>query len=264
MPSPFPGMDPYLEDPTFWPDFHFAFLNYWREALANRLPDNYEARIDEQIRLVERTIFEPRRIRPDIAVSRARSGQSSARSASRPAVGVLEPVTIPLTETENEEIRESRIEVVRRTGRELVTALELLSPTNKEDGLGYSGYNVKRWALLTRGVNLVELDLLVGGRRIELPEPLPPGDYYAFVTRVRPEKRVCDVYAWDVRRPLPPVPVPLRAPDPDVWVDLAEVFHTAYERGRYARSLDYGKAPPAPLAESEKTWAAELARGAGV
>jgi len=53
MPSPFPGMDPYLEDPGIWPDFHFTFLFCWREAVADLLSDQYEARIDETVRLVQ-------------------------------------------------------------------------------------------------------------------------------------------------------------------------------------------------------------------
>ena len=53
MPSPFPRMDPYLEDPAYWQDFHRSFITYCRDALLDNLPDEYEARIDEQIRLIE-------------------------------------------------------------------------------------------------------------------------------------------------------------------------------------------------------------------
>jgi hypothetical protein len=55
MPSPFPGMDPNLEDPAFWSDFHARFIIYWSDALADILPQHYEARIDEKVRLVEVT-----------------------------------------------------------------------------------------------------------------------------------------------------------------------------------------------------------------
>ncbi len=47
MASPFPGMDPYLEDPAFWPDFHHRFIDCWCEAVADELPESYEARLDE-------------------------------------------------------------------------------------------------------------------------------------------------------------------------------------------------------------------------
>ena len=53
MPSPFPGFDPYLESPTFWSDFHSTFINYWRETIAETLPDKYEAGIGDRVYLVE-------------------------------------------------------------------------------------------------------------------------------------------------------------------------------------------------------------------
>jgi hypothetical protein len=85
---------------------------------------------------------------------------------------------------------------------------------------------------------------------------LPPGDYYAMVARSdrRPD---VEVYAWTVRQALPTIPIPLEAPDPDVGSDLGEVFAMAYERGRYARSLDYGKPPGVGLAGEDLAWAAE-------
>src|SRR5260221_915767 len=51
--SLFPGMDPYLEDPAFWPDFHHRFINYWCEAVADELPEAYEARLDERVNLAQ-------------------------------------------------------------------------------------------------------------------------------------------------------------------------------------------------------------------
>ncbi|MBX6316783.1 MAG: DUF4058 family protein, partial [Isosphaeraceae bacterium] len=143
----------------------------------------------------------------------------------------------------------------------LVTVIEVLSPTNKT-GSGREEYLEKRRELIDRPVNLVELDLLLGGRRLPMAEPLPPGDYYALVSRAerRPQ---AEVYAWTIRQPLPTIPIPLRPPDPDVPLDLAAIFATAYERGRYARSLDYGAPLTVPLAETDRLWAEGLARRAG-
>src|SRR5262249_56700428 len=94
MPSPFPGMDPYLEDPAFWSDFHASFITYWRDALTDCLPDAYEARIDEKVRLVE--VAPPRRklIEPDVALMRPKF--SPPPSPAPAGVATLEPVTIPL------------------------------------------------------------------------------------------------------------------------------------------------------------------------
>ena len=51
MTVPFPGMDPYLEDPAFWSDFHHRFIECWCDAVADQLPAAYDARLDEQVKL---------------------------------------------------------------------------------------------------------------------------------------------------------------------------------------------------------------------
>ncbi len=254
MPSPFPGMDPYLEDPAFWPDFHFTFIGCWREALAALLPEPYEARINERVNLVQMSPEVIQLIYPDIAVSR------KPTPTQQPGGGagtlLLEPVTIPNEFLE--EVRETRIEILHRPERSLVGVLEMLSPTNKS-GDGFQEYRAKRKAILLQRVHLVELDLLVGGNRIPLLESLPRGDYYTLVTRSETPAH-CQVYAWTLRQPLPTIPIPLRAPDPDIQVDLGQVFRTAFERGRYFGSLPYGQPPITALQDQDKSWAVELSR----
>jgi hypothetical protein len=254
MANPFPGVDPFLESQGYWPDFHVRFVNYWCEAIAERLPGNYEACMDERINLVELPAQTIKRIEPDVAVERR--GPSAPTPPAPAGVALLEPVTIPhLIE---EEQRETYIEIVRRPSRTLVAVLELLSPAKKEEP-GRSIFLAKRDALLRQKVHLVELDLLLSGQRLPLRDPLPPGDFYALVSRAgfRPD---CQVYAWSIRHPLPAIPLPLMPPDPDVWVDLAAVFSLTYERGRYARSIDYSAPlPPSPKAE-DRSWATERLR----
>jgi hypothetical protein len=112
---------------------------------------------------------------------------------------------------------------------------------------------------LHQNVHLVELDLLLGGRRLPLRDPLPPGDFFVLVARAdrRPD---CDVYAWTVRQPLPTIPLPLLPEDGEVSMDLAAVFATAYERGRCARSVDYDVPPPALLGPDTMAWVRESVR----
>jgi hypothetical protein len=254
MTSPFPGVDPYLESQGFWPDFHASFITYWRDALMDVLPDNYEARMDECVSLVELPPERIKRIEPDLALSRR--GPSTGSTATSAGVATLEPVTVPLVIEEEE--RQTFIEILRRPGRTLVAVLELLSPSNKEEP-GRSSYLVKRNALLRQSVHLVEVDLLLAGQRLPLAKDPPPGNFYAYVARGdrRPH---CDVYAWNIRRPLPSIPVPLVHPDPDVLVDLAAVFKTTYERGRYARSIEYATPPLTALHGDDRDWTVEQAR----
>jgi hypothetical protein len=255
MPSPFPGMDPYLEDPAFWSDFHASFITYWRDALSDCLPDNYEARIDEKVRLVEVTPPRRKLIEPDVALTQREP--TRAPSPAPAGVATLEPVTVPLRI--EEETHERYIEILHRPERALVAILELLSPANKEEP-GRSDYLAKRNAVLRQPIHLVELDLLLGGRRLPPEDALPPGDYYVLVSRGdrRPD---CAVYAWPLPHALPAIPIPLLPPDPDVWLDLAAVFTTTYQRGRYARSINYAAPPPVALDDETRRWVVERARG---
>jgi hypothetical protein len=253
MPSPFPGMDPYLEDPAFWADFHHTFIGCWREAIAKALPAHYDARLNETVNLVQMSPEVIRVIYPDVAVSRER--RSRRIQAKGAGTLLLEPVSIPHEFLD--EVRQGRIEILHRPDRRLVAVLEMLSPFNKA-GDGLDQYRNKRKAILQQKVHLVELDLLVGGRRLPHAEPLPSGDYYWLVSRVEDRPNV-QVYWWTVRDPLPTLPIPLRSPDPDIHVDLAKVFRAAYKRGRYAGALAYGSAPTAPLKPEDKRWALRMA-----
>lgn len=256
MPSPFPGMDPYLEDPGYWSDFHASFLLYLRDFINERLPDHYEARVDEKVNLIETSPDRIKLIEPDIALSQALPSEQGP-VASR-GIASLEPVTIPHLLIE-EETHERWIEILHRPERSLVTVLELLSPANKEEP-GLHRYRDKRFALLMQDVHLVEIDLLLGGCRLTLRNSLPRADYYALISRGdrRPE---CQVYHWMLRNPLPTIPLPLKAPDPDLPLDLGAVFTTAYDKGRYTRSLPYGAPPVARLPAKIRQWVAQQVRG---
>jgi Protein of unknown function (DUF4058) len=231
MSGPFPGVNPYIEAQGYWPDFHRTFLNYWREALADRLPDDYEARLDERVNLVDVDTSEARRIKPDIALLQRTRSVAGPRPAG---TLVLEPETIPTVVLDED--RETYLKILHRPDRKLVTVLELLSTSNKAES-SRRDYLTRRNAILGQDVHLVELDLLVSGRRLPMKRALPRADYHAVVSRWerRPD---CEVYSWSVRQTLPFLPVPLRAPDPDVVIDVASVYRTAFERGKCARSID--------------------------
>lgn len=243
MPSPFPGMDPYLEDPAFWPDFHHSFIAYWCDALNDQLPDQYEARINVRARLVELPEEPPKEVTPDVEIATTDS--------------VVEPVAVPLilvAETED-----SYIQLLHRPERSLVAVLELLSPSNKTNP-DRADYLLKRNALLRQQhVHLIELDLLLGGQRLPMGGPLPQGDFYALVSRAG-ERTHSEVYAWTLQQRLSAIRQPLKEPDPDLVFDLGAVLVTAYERGRYARALRYAAPPPVALNEANRGWAEAAVR----
>lgn len=254
MPSLFPGMDPYLEDPAFWSDFHDSFIVYWADALNAALPDHYEARISGRISLEIPSSNSQSAMRSDVAIRRG-GPPESPRWAETSAVATLEPKSIPLQYFE--EVRETFLEIRRRPERSVVAMLELLSPFNKS-GKDRLAYLEKRQGILRQDVHLVELDLLKGGERVPLKVE-PAGDDFQFVSRSdrRPN---CLVYGWSIRKQLPTLPIPLLSTDPDILIDLGAVFTTAYDRGRYARSVAYGEPPPGPWDEADREWIIERAR----
>jgi len=264
MPSPFPGMDPYIEAYGDWLDFHNRFTTYCCDFLNDRLPEGYAASVDTQLKLVraEDDAVEGR-MRPDLGVH---AGPQRAPSQTRGgAVAILEPrleprvLTLPV---DYDEVRESSVQILRYPERRLVTHIELLSPFNKRNpGLGE--YLAKRVALIhQQKVNMVKIDLLMGvGERLATVEPLPPADYYAFVTRAHRLPKV-DVYAWSVRQALPPIPIPLLPPDADVPIDLAILVTQVYDRGRYGQLIAYDKAAPKGIGEGDPAWVEQLASAA--
>lgn len=258
MAGPFPGVDPYLESQHFWPDFHHRFMNYWCEVIADRLPDHYDARLEEWVELVESTEEKRGRRESDLAVSRHNPplGPSSPAEESG---GVLTVEPVIMLHPAYEEIREIRIQIIHRPGRDLVSLLELLSPANKA-GDGYDKYRAKRNEIFCqKKVHLIELDLLVGGKRLPMRDPLPAGDFFALVSRGNQRPRA-EVYAWTVRQPLPTIPIPLREPDADLLIDLNPIYATVYRRAYYPRSIDYNAPLTVPLPADELAWAEEIAR----
>ena len=209
--------------------------------------EEYDASISERVYLVEYDPEVRRLISPDVTVS---AEELSTRAKEHSRIATLEPATIPLVVWESP--RETFIEIIRRPDRSLVTSIELLSPANKQ-APGRIEYLAKRRAILSQPVHLVELDLLRAGQRVPFARPLPPADYYYIVSRYE-ERPDCQVYSWLMAHELPTLPIPLRAPDTDIFVNLADVFNTAYERGRFQRRIDYSAKLIGNLSDSEKQW----------
>ena len=159
-----------------------------------------------------------------------------------------------------EEIRETYIEVRYRPDRKLVAVLELLSPTNKIN-FGIGEYLHKRMAILKQPVHLVELDLLVGGHRLPMERPLPPGDYFALIARSE-HCPMADVYHWRVRNPLPHIPIPLKSPDRHHRRSCSGFRDHLRTGPGTARRCATGTAPVIPLPATDLEWCARMAAGA--
>jgi hypothetical protein len=249
MASPFPGVDPFIEGQGVSHDFHQTFIVTWREFLMKKLPAHYVARVEEHIYLDRGGGDEEGPVRrvPDVLIE-----QRSPKGAAREASGA---VTLKPTIVRNiigDPIREGYIEVVRRGDNSLVAVLELLSPTNKT-GSGRGEYLLKRDQVLRGPAHLVELDLLLRGPRMPFRDALPEGHFFAMISRAdrRPE---CEVHAWTVRDRLPAIPIPLEVPDPDVVIDLHEVYTTTFARGPYDDLVRYDQPIGVPMADDMRNW----------
>ena len=264
MPSPFPGMDPYLEHSDRWPGVHQGFITYAQEALNTTLPERYVADIGERLYVVQ----PDRDIYPDVAVlehppvetpTPRREGERAVVS-DPPFVLTIEPV----------EIREVFIEILSVGDEDrVVSVIEVLSPSNKTSGSeGRQLYLTKQREILESQTHLIEIDLLRRGKHTVAPPRerlLRQGrwDYLVSLHRGGQGKRY-EVWAITVRQRLPRIRVPLTDGDPDVVLDLQAVFERCYDAGAYARRLDYRRDPPTPLEGDDVTWATVLLRERGV
>lgn len=257
MRSPFPGMDPYLESPTHWSDFHATFIQSLREVISDTLPDDYFARVQEDVLFLEP---EPpgHKVVPDVLVGA--DYPSPARRSAPAAAGTLAPTTLENVVSLDPHV-EHFIEIVRFPEAEAVTVVEVLSPTIKQNERAV--YLTKRDRILrTDTVNLVEFDLLRAGRRVQLVQRFPAGHYHAIISRAD-DRPHCQVYSWTVRDRLQTIPIPLRTETPDASADLARAFELAYQRGRYGRMVRYDELPPPPaFADDDAGWILATARAA--
>jgi hypothetical protein len=254
-------MDPYIENPEIWSDFHGNIAPEIQGRLNQIIRPRYVARLVPRVTYEVVEITHARGIRPDVGIWQPQPPSGGIAEA----VAVITPAPVESAVQWEFPLRLLSVEI-RTTGTlELVTAIEILSPVNKRPGHGaYRNYQRKRSELLRSSAHLLEIDLLRGGERPPLEFPVPPAPYY--VTLSRAERRpTVEVWPIHLQDSLPVPPVPLLEPDPDVPLDLGAVVAAVYERGAYADLIDYRRPPPPPeLSEDEVLWLDTRLREQGV
>jgi hypothetical protein len=256
MANPFPGMDPYLEG-DLWPSVHADVTGEIVRQLSPQIRPKYVAITTRRIVMAPPDEIEIRSAHrlPDVGVMTTGVPQApSGRGASTAAPLVLDmpqPEPIPLRSIEIRDTEHNR----------LVTAIEVLSPTNKR-GEGMAEYAAKRSQVLRSQAHLLEIDLLRVGARFPLNGPLPSVSYFVFLSRANGRPRV-EVWPIPMEQPLPEVPVPLLEGDPDVRLDLQAALRTVYDIVGYDLLIDYSRPPATPFTPEQVTWAEEILRTAG-
>lgn len=258
--NPFPGMNPFLED--FWPGVHTALINAVQASLADRLPLDLHARSEERV-LVDGDI-DAQDYRVDVALTENwKQGVPPLWNPDQNEVGGI-AVTEP--ELIRSEPHPERWVEIRTAQGKLVTAIEIISPSNKL-GDGRVRYKQKQRDYLQSGVNLVEIDLLrAGAHVVAVPEEtLRTADETRFIVCAHRAARPGwhEVYKCPLRKRLPVIRIPLRATDKDVVLDLQPLVDRCYELGRYWQE-DYKRNLSPALPAEEAAWVNEQLAAAGL
>ncbi len=265
MRNPFPGMNPYLEDPSLWEEVHHELASQLARQLNRELPPNYFASIETRVYMESAEI--ERQIKPDVLISKP----ASPRVASAAATALADaPTHIELRVLDP--IREPSVHIFAGRGRNrlLVAVIELLSPTNKTpNAVGRAQYLEKQQQVLHSTAHLMEIDLLhYGVHTVFLPREaiLADGawDYLVVLHEAGWGGVRGDVWRVALAQRLPRVRVPLLAGDGAVAVDLQDALDRVYEEGRFDRKVDYTQPPPAPLSEEQQAWVQQVLQSANL
>jgi Protein of unknown function (DUF4058)/Protein of unknown function (DUF2934) len=221
MPSPFPGMDPYLEDDQLWPLFHHHLVLCLYQVLLPGLVDRYRARVVQRRYIVNSAV------------------------AHAPGVEHAEEV----------------LAIRQRADDKLVTLVDVVSPANKTTAAGRRAYLEQRQAARAEQASVVEIDLVLQGRLTldYSREGLPAWDYAVTVTRsIQPERY--EIYTSTLQKRLPRFRLPLAPDDRDTVIDLQAAFARCFDQGEYAARIDYRRDPAAPLSIDQRLWLDQILR----
>ena len=246
MPSPFPGMDPYLEG-SLWMSIHSQLTAEIARQLAPAAP-KYLALTTERFVLDETSdvYVATTSIYPDVSVvdtGAKSSGPGGVATAAPIRLATVVPIRVPHV----------MVEIRETASRRLVTAIEVLSPTNKCSE-GREEYLAKRRRILLSTAHLIEIDLLRQGQRVPMQQPLPDAPYFVMLNRAE-ERPITEVWPIQLDEHLPAVPVPLLPDDADVSLDLQQALTNVYDLLGYDLAIDYSGPPELPLRPDQAAWA---------
>jgi hypothetical protein len=246
-------MDPYLERRGLWEEVHTNLIVGIQQFLAPLLRPRYRIAIERRSYLALLPPAEQMIGMPDLLVvsaSRDALKVTAAAATSVAAGPVIGELPMP------EEVLERYLEIRDAVTQEVITVIEILSPTNKTTAEGREQYQRKRLKILGSLTNLVEIDLLRGGDPFEMKVP-GRSDYRIVVSRSERRPRA-DFYLFGVRQAIPDFPIPLRPNEAEPTLPLNQILHTLYDQSGYDLAIDYGQSPEPPLTADDIDWATQL------
>jgi hypothetical protein len=242
-------MNPYLEEKSVFHSFHEQFAVHCAEVLTKQVRPKYFVTLDKNIYIHELPASQRLLGRPDVIVGTGASRAKASHAATlvAPHYGEFGPAI--------DVLKEVFVEIHERETKTVVTAVELLSPTNKKPGPDHDAYCTKRLRLFRSQSHFVEIDLLRGWQRMPV-EGLPNCDYCVLVSKSDERPRV-GLWPLMLRDPLPKIPIPLLPGDAPAELDLQSLLHRLYDAGGYEDYIYSGRPEP-PLSAADQTWADEI------
>ncbi|OQY53546.1 MAG: hypothetical protein DRR08_16145 [Candidatus Parabeggiatoa sp. nov. 2] len=252
---PFPGMDPYLENPALWAEVHHRLIVAIANAIEESLSSQYRVAIEKRIYRInsQEAVFVGI---PDVTIL----SQDSPTEPTQEEVAIAskcEPVTVTIPMSE--EVREGYLEIQEVTTGEVITVIDILSPKNKRPGEGRKAYKRKLQQVLESFTHFVEIDLLRNGKPTSLLGKMPSTNYRILVSREYERPRA-QLYAFSVRDEIPAFPVPLQPGEAEPIVKLQTLLKKVYKQARYHLTIDYHRQPIPPLQAEDAKWAKTLLR----
>jgi Protein of unknown function (DUF4058) len=256
MPSPFPGMDPYLESPEFWSEVHHRLITAIAINLAPPLRPKYQVAIEKRtylaalednimVGILDATIY-----------SRQKENlQPPTQSSSSSTTTLPTPVQVEVPMLE--EVREGYLEIRENATKQVITVIEVLSPKNKRSGEGRVAYESKRQKILMTATHLVEIDLLRGLPQMPILKFTDTSDYRILISRGN-KRPISDLYAFDVKEQIPAFLLPLQPFDTEPILDLQRLLNEIYDQAGYDLRINYTQPPIPPLSKENASWANSL------
>lgn len=264
MPTPFPGMDPYLERRGLWEEIHTDLISRIRQFLIPLLRPRYRVAIEQRTYLSLLSTKEQPSGKPDVMITLKTPTLPTAMAA----VAIAEPevADAPLVGIlpQPEEIVERYLEIRDTQTQEVITAIEILSPTNKESKDGRQQYEQKRMKVLASSTNLVEIDLLRAGKPFAMQvvgQAVERVSHYRIVISRSWQRPSADLYLFNVRQPIPSFLIPLRLGEQEPVLPLNRILHDLYDQGGYDLAIDYSQPADPLLAPEDADWARQLTSG---
>lgn len=247
MSSPLPGMNPFLEQPELWSEFHSRMIVAIADSLDDLLSREYRVAVEKRVYLSQ----DDEQILigiPDVAVTARPAAPPHAGGGA--ALALAEPLTVELPQAQ--EVQERYLEIREGSTGAVITTLELLSPKNKRAGAGRDAYLSKRQQIFNSATNLIEIDLLRGGVALPLLKA-EASDYRILVSRSS-DRPQAQLYAFDLGQDIPVFGVPLRSSESEPLLQLQPLIHRVYERSRFELAINYRQKLKPQLSPEQQQW----------